>query len=156
MLIYQGLTPDEVLNIKVRDIVFTNNNMVVITSDKAIIIYPEFAEDIAVVAKRRSYLHEFANIKEIIELGDLLIDNGRNNTLRQKRANYASILSSRQARIKIKDVYYMGKLYDFAQHHENDISNYNKKEIFQWCFNGNQMTKTKREQFYRFVELWIS
>lgn len=151
MLIYQGVHPDKIFDIKLKDVIITNNNIAIITDNKAIIVYHDFENDIKEVSTIRNYIREYANIKEMIDLGDRLIDNGTNNNIAQMRGNFASLLSSRHVQIKMKDVYYMGRLYDFYQNHGVDAK---KQKILEWCFNGDTLTKTRREQFYRFIELW--
>ena len=151
MLVYQGLEPEQALKVKISDVIITDNNVAIITEDKAVIVYPEFEDDIKVVSSVRYYLREYANIKEVVQLNDNLIDNGTNNDIKQIRGNFASLLSSRQTSLKIKDVFYMGRLYDYYRTHNDDLK---KQKVLEYCFNGKKLTKMKREQFYRFIELW--
>ena len=89
--------------------------------------------------------------RQILSLNNYLIDNGKNADARKKRQNMIVVLNMRDFHMKLKDIYYMGKLYNFYSHYPNGT---NRKKIFDYCFQGDPMTKTKREQFYRFIELW--
>lgn len=153
MLIYQGYTPEEALQLKVDDVQISNSNIAIVTQDKITVIYPEFQEIIQRVAKYRNYYYRHANMQDILPLNTYLIDNGRNASVQTRRQNMMLIFNMRDLHIKLKDVYYMGKLYDFYQNNPKDSD---RSRILEYCFGGDRLTKTRREQFYRFIELWNS
>lgn len=153
MLIYQGFSPNEAISLTVDNVKITEQNIAIITNDRIVIVYDEFSDLIAKVATCRNYCYQHANMQEVLPLNQYLIDNGRNAPGEIRRQNMMVIYNMRGLRLKLKDIYYMGKLYDFYQHHS---ANSDRAHILEYCFNGDRLTKTKREQFYRFIELWNS
>ena len=152
-LVYQGFTTEEVLNLKISDVKITNSNIAIITADQVVVVYDEFTDLIRKVTRNRICARILRKQYSEVQLGEYLVDNGISDTLIKRKNSFLRIMSDRDIDIKLSDLYYVGKIYHFYQHH-NPNQQYKRLEIMDYCFPDGRKTHRKREQFYRILELW--
>lgn len=154
MLIYQGFTSNETLSLKLENVISTQNKLVILNKHAAAVIYPEFKDAVLRVYNIRKMRRIIGKVEHVSSLNDYLINTDDCTDLDKRKRRMSSGLLSRSMNMKMGDIYYTGKLYDYFAHKDSS-KEYKRHEIVEFCFGANnKLSKRKREQFYRFYELW--
>lgn len=127
MLIYQGFRKDEVLELTLDNILFTNNYIVVKNNRIATVIYKEFYSTIAKIYNNRTYAKVSIADDNAVAMNEYFISLG--DDFDQKKVQ-VKLSKTRNRRISTTERFNINELYLMGCIYEGKISNCSFEEVY--------------------------
>lgn len=158
-LVYQGLTEEEISQIKLEDLLIAKDSIAIKINDRIIMIYTEFVSDIKKIYTHRIYIrrYNFTNTYESIN-SNYLVNTNNNLTNKELKKLIRTALRNRSKfipgdyNLKIKDIYIAGVLYNLLQ--TKKIEDIKRSELVKLCYQESNPNPNKRDRVYSILENW--